>query len=120
MDDEAITADWYEEGKATLGDRITGAREAAGLSETALAKRLGVKLKTLRGWEEDLAEPRANKLTMLAGILNVSLRWLLTGQGEDLVPAPTGVTLEELAAVRLKLTEALDAVARLEERMSHG
>ena len=75
---------WYSEEAATFGDRVTGAREALGLSEDALARKLGVKLKTVRAWEGDLAEPRANKLQMLAGILNVSIMWLLTGQGDGL------------------------------------
>ena len=34
--------------------------------------------------ENDLTEPRANKLQMLAGVLNVSIMWLLTGEGQGL------------------------------------
>ena len=67
------TTDWYGPDAATFGDRIAAAREAAGMGQEKLARRLGVKLKTLHGWENDLAEPRANKLQMLAGLLNVLL-----------------------------------------------
>jgi len=74
--------DWYGAETATFGDRLEGAREAAGLSQKDLADRLGVRLRTIRQWEEDLSEPRSNKLTMLSGMLNVSIRWLLTGEGE--------------------------------------
>jgi len=77
---------WYSDTQATLGDRLSAAREAAGLSQSSLAARLGVRLKTLRGWENDLAEPRANRLQMLAAMLGVSLRWLLTGEGEGVAP----------------------------------
>ncbi|MEL6549173.1 MAG: helix-turn-helix domain-containing protein [Pseudomonadota bacterium] len=117
MSEETVTADWYHDDKATLGDRITGAREAAGLSEETLAKRLGIKLRSLKEWEDDLAEPRANKVQMLAGVLNVSLRWLLTGQGDDLVPSDVAVTKSEVAAARAKLLDALDALTRIEERL---
>lgn len=120
MSDETVTADWYHDDKATFGDRVTDAREAVGLSQAELAKRLGMKLRTLKEWEDDLSEPRANKLNMLAGVLNVSLRWLMTGQGEDLVPVESAVTAEELAALRVKLAEVQDMLARMEERMTDG
>ena len=76
--------DWYSPETATFGDRIAGAREALGLSQRDLAHRLGVRPETLRGWEDDRTEPRSNRLQMLAGLLNVSIRWLLTGEGEGL------------------------------------
>ena len=86
MEDGAET-NWYSEANATFGDRLAAARDAAGMNQAELAKRLGVKVKTLRGWENDLAEPRANRLQMLAGLLNVSIVWLLTGEGDG-VDAP--------------------------------
>src|SRR6056297_286076 len=75
---------WFDAETTTFGDRMTGAREASGLSQPELAKRLGVKVKTIRAWENDQSEPRANKLGTLAGILGVSMMWLLAGQGEGL------------------------------------
>ena len=86
--------DWYSGDHATFGDRLTAARDAQGMSQAELARRLGVKLKTVQGWENDSSEPRANKLQMVAGLLNVSIRWLLTGEGEG-VPEP--VSAEDLA-----------------------
>ena len=65
----------------TLGGRLLRAREASGMSEAALARRIGVKTSTLTAWESDRSEPRANKLSMVAGMLNVSLQWLLFGVG---------------------------------------
>ncbi|OYX23007.1 MAG: hypothetical protein B7Z10_12180 [Rhodobacterales bacterium 32-66-7] len=73
----------YADDVATFGDRLLAAREAAGLGQAELATKLGVRDKTLAAWEEDLAEPRGNRLQMLAGMLNVSLRWLMTGIGDD-------------------------------------
>lgn len=75
--------DLYSENTATFGDRLAHAREAAGFDQKKLAKSLGIKTKTIRNWEDDLSEPRANRLSMLSGLLNVSLAWLLTGEGND-------------------------------------
>ncbi len=77
---------WFSNETATFGDRLTAAREAAGLAPDELARRLGVRARTLAQWEADAAEPRANRLQMLAGMLNVSLMWLLTGIGDGLDP----------------------------------
>lgn len=82
----------------TLGDRIVMAREAAGLTATQLARRLGVKTVTLRNWEADRSEPRSNKLIVMAGLLNVSPTWLLTG-GEAGGPAGPGSVVSLLGAV---------------------
>lgn len=77
---------YYEEGAATLGDRIAAARSAAGLTQTGLASRLGVGAKVVSAWEHDRSEPRANRLAMLSGLLSVSVSWLLTGVGDGVAP----------------------------------
>lgn len=84
----------------TLGGRLWRAREAIGMSESALAKALGLKKETLRAWESDRSEPRANKLVTLAGLLNVSPTWLLHGVGD----APQSETItSELSILRAQL-----------------
>ncbi|MEM8653795.1 MAG: helix-turn-helix domain-containing protein [Pseudomonadota bacterium] len=98
--------DWYSADAATFGDRVAGAREQAGMTQKDLAKRLGVRLATLKSWEDDLSEPRANRLSMMAGLLNVSMMWLINGEGEGL-EAP--VENEPLSAnMRDLLTEVRD------------
>lgn len=119
------TGDWYSNQAATFGDRLAGARDAAGLSQSGLARRLGVKLKTLASWENDLAEPRANKLQMVAGLLNVSIVWLLTGEGEgveapeeqpDLGPDTTAILLE-IRAMKTRLLRDAEHLGRLEKAL---
>ena len=119
MNDEI---DWYSPEMATFGDRIAGAREAIGLSQRDLAHRIGVRTETLRGWEEDRTEPRANRLQMLAGLLNVSMRWLLTGVGQGVSPpgAGNGAYLHIVAEVRdlrADMARTSDRLARLERRL---
>jgi HTH-type transcriptional regulator, cell division transcriptional repressor len=115
---------WYSDEAATFGDRVTAAREALGLTQEEVARRLGVRLRTVRGWEEDTAEPRGNKLQMLAGLLNVSIRWLLTGEGEGVaepgqveVPPEITALLTELRDVKSQLTRAAERVAVIETRL---
>lgn len=118
-------SDWYSDDAATFGDRLTAAREAAGLDVTGLATRLGVKVATLEAWEQDMKEPRANRLQMLAGMLGVSLTWLLTGQGDGLPPpsddpaahADARAMLADLRDVRLSIAANADRLARLEKRL---
>lgn len=66
----------------TLGGRLSRARDASGMSAAQFARRLGVKTATVQAWESDRSEPRANRLSMIAGILNISLPWLLYGVGD--------------------------------------
>ena len=117
--------DWYSPDAATFGDRVAGAREASGMTQKELAKRLGVRLATLKAWEDDLSEPRANRLSMMAGILNVSMMWLMTGEGEGVeAPEDGGVPDETLRALmiemrdlRADLLKRAEQVGRLEKRL---
>lgn len=116
---------WYDPNATTFGDRVAGAREQAGMSQADLAKRLGVKLKTLKAWEDDLSEPRANKLSMMAGLLNVSLLWLLSGDGPgpdapgeaaELSP-DVNELLTEIRDIRAQLALSADRLGRLEKSL---
>ena len=125
MQDDTETKDWYGEDAATLGDRIAAAREASGLTQKELAQRVGIKTSTLRGWEDDLNEPRANRWSMLAGILGVSLSWMLTGAGDGILTPEDNEPLEEdmadllsdLRAVRAQMTLATARLSKLEKRL---
>jgi len=121
-----MTDNWFTDEHATLGDRLAAARDAAGLTQSGLAQRLGVRVRTLRDWENDVSEPRANRLQMLAALLGVSLRWLLTGVGLDVVPPDANVakadpklrdTLAELRTVRADMLKMAEKVGRLEKSL---
>ncbi|MEO1775254.1 MAG: helix-turn-helix transcriptional regulator [Pseudomonadota bacterium] len=118
--------DDFSDRAATFGDRMALAREAQGLTQAQLARQLGLRVDSVRNWEADRAEPRANRLQMLAAFLNVSIVWLLTGQGEG---APSfepgevedagemGAILAELRALRLKQARLAEDMGRLEKRL---
>lgn len=108
---------WYEDGVATFGDRLEAAREAAGLSGEELAQVLGVRDTTIEEWEADAWEPRANRMQMLAGMLNVSLTWLMTGKGDGL-PAPAAISSNSAASDTARpLNPALAEIVQLREQM---
>lgn len=117
--------DWYGPEAATFGDRVAAARDSAGMTQAVLAKRLGVRLATLRAWENDLSEPRANRLSMLAGLLNVSMMWLINGEGEGiegpeearLANADLQGVLTEMRVLRGEMLSNAEAMGRLEKRL---
>jgi len=118
--------DWFGPEAATFGDRVAGAREAAGMTEAQLARRLGVKKATVQAWAQDLSEPRANKLSMMAGLLNVSIMWLLTGEGDGMT-APAGEAeagdrdlkplLAEVHALHRDMRALAERAARVEKKL---
>nr|WP_132860344.1 helix-turn-helix transcriptional regulator [Shimia isoporae] len=118
--------DWYTEDVATFGDRLAAAREAAGLKQGELAKRIGVKKSTIAAWEEDLSEPRANRLAMMAGVLNVSIRWLLVGEGDGVDAPQEGESttdadllaiLQQIRDIRTRMKNDLEQLAKLEKAL---
>lgn len=122
-DFEGASLDDYSDATSTFGDRMVLAREALGMSQGELAQRMGVKLQTIRNWEEDRSEPRANKLQLLAGMLNVSMVWMMTGSGEaPSPPADTADTsaeacLAELRSLRAEQLRLSERLGRLEKRL---
>ena len=122
MTEEDPTPD-FTDTVATFGDRIVAAREALGLSTAGLARRLGIREGTLQRWENDRAEPRANKLQMLAGVLNVSMIWLMTGEGEGVqaddaaLPGGGRDLVLELRAIREESAALGVRMARLEKAL---
>lgn len=121
MNDESADK-WFDPEATTFGDRLAGARELANMTQAQLAKRLGVKKKTLEEWENDVRGPRAMRLSMLAGLLNVSLLWLLTGEGDG--PGEPGDAtsyvrggdqlLDEIRAISAQMTLNAERLARVE------
>lgn len=107
----------WDDQAATFGDRLALAREHAGMDQAQLARRLGVKLQTMQNWEADRAEPRANRLQMLAGLLNVSIVWLMTGSGAGAPSPGDGIGDGGPAELRELLTELRD-IRRLQGRLA--
>ncbi len=123
--DETTHDKWFDPEATTFGDRVAGAREQAGMSQSEMAKRLGIKLQTLKSWEDDQTEPRANKLSMMAGLLNVSLLWLISGEGdaprapydENAMAPEMADMFKEFRSLRAQLMQTTERLGLLEKNM---
>jgi transcriptional regulator with XRE-family HTH domain len=123
-DREDARVEDYTDETSTFGDRLLLAREVMGIGQAQLADQMGIKVQTIRNWEEDRSEPRANKLQMLAGMLNVSMIWLMSGQGEPpggqsgpAAGAAAQACLADLRSLRVEQMQLVEKMARLEKRL---
>ena len=105
--------------QVTLGMRLTEARDATGLTVGQAARRAGIAKSSLTNWESDRAVPRPNKLQLLAGVLGVSMTWLMTGldRYDTVSTAPSRLEkleakVERLSALQRELSELSDEIAR--------
>ena len=85
----------------TLGQNIQNARRAQGLSQEALAEKIGVSRQALGKWEKDTALPGLDNLQALAAALGIGVDALLGAENADpAVPAVTLDALRDLLAAR--------------------
>ena len=121
--DDIAERNWYTPDAATFGDRLAAAREGRGMSQPELARRMGVNLASLEDWENDMREPRANRLQMMSGLLDVSMSWLLTGEGAGVDPDPSAEVPEmaellgELRQLRSEMQRGAERLGVLEKRL---
>lgn len=71
-----------------LGSRIAALRKNAGLSQAALASRIGVSPSAVGMYEQGRREPSGDLLIALSQQFNVSVDYLLTGRKQALSSAP--------------------------------
>jgi len=117
--------DHFNETVATFGDRLEAAREAKGLTVEGLAEKIGVGARAIEAWESDADTPRSNRIQMLAGLLNVSIVWLISGEGNgtsqvaDTYERPLGVNdaLGEISQMKATLSGVLEKLDQLEKRL---
>lgn len=91
--------------RTTTGSRIRHTREKLGLTPQRLASRIGVQRCTLESWEKDQLEPRGEAVMRLAGVLQVPMVWLITGDRPH--GSRDGGKTPERAQVTQKLDRAL-------------
>jgi len=104
-----------------IGARLAKARTAAGLSQRGMADRIGVKESTIARWESGETSPRGHRVSKLAGMLGVSISWILMGRGVE--PArDTASDIDrirlELDSVRARLDDVVNELAVLDQRLA--
>jgi transcriptional regulator with XRE-family HTH domain len=75
-----------------VSERIRLSMDLSGLTQSELAKKLGISQAAVSGWLRGSKTPTSDNVEALAGVLNSSPQWLLYGEG----PGPT----PDLAAAR--------------------
>ncbi len=108
----------------TMGSRILRARDSASMSQSDLARNLGVRRTTVEGWEADRSEPRAHLAMRMAGILGVTPTWLIGGVGaapsEEIVSVEIRAIraqLDQLKELRQRSDEAIASIEMILDRM---
>jgi len=82
-----------------LNQQIRALRQARGISQVELAKRLGVTKQSVSNWENDNIQPSVEMVIKLAGVFSVSTDYLLgLERGEYL--DMTGLSQEKIAHIR--------------------
>lgn len=88
-----------------IGARIRAARERQGLTQAALAERVGVTRSAVAQWETGRAGQVGGNLAQIASVLGVGVEHLLIGAAPGAVAAELGwlegMTGNELALMRL-------------------
>ena len=92
----------------TLGEKIRTLRKKAGLSQEALAEKLGVSRQAVSKWENDNGMPETEKLIAMAKLFDTSLDDLI---GEE-KSAPTSPAAEDSTQTRVDPTAVTLDVAR--------
>lgn len=89
-----------------LGTRIQTLRKAQGLSQEALADKLGVSRQAIGKWESGSTSPSIDNLLELSVLLNTTVDYLLTGREPESGPeTPSGEETVPLEALRQLLGE---------------
>lgn len=70
----------------TLGERIRQARKGAGLTQDKLGKAIGRSEGQISKYESDENDPPRSVITGIAHLTGVPEVWLLTGDGDNLIP----------------------------------
>lgn len=106
---------------ADVGSRIEAARELAGMDRAEFGAQVGVRPETVAAWESGERPTRSNKLVLIAGVLGVSLSWLMIGRGEGpSAPSQPAPLAPELADIRADLEELADRIDQVVQSLPDG
>lgn len=94
---------------STIGERITEAREARGLSQAALARRIGISRSAISQWESNGTTPAADKALKLERVLRYRAEYLIEGT----LPKEAPAYLYSIATEEPERTDLHEAIHEL-------
>lgn len=81
-----------------IADRIVFLREQNGLTQAALAKRLGITRSSVNAWEMGISVPSTQYIVQIAQLFKISTDYLLGVQGSMTLDV-TGLTNDDVQIV---------------------
>ena len=88
-------------------ERLKSARKAAGLSQSAIAKKLFISQQAYAKYETGVSSPNPETLAKISSILNVSPDFLLVCDDEDIKKEAAALSDDDLNSEIIKLLTAL-------------
>lgn len=103
----------------TLNDRIRRARTLSGVTQSTLARKVGVHRSAVAQWESPIGStPSMEHLISIAMHTCVNLEWLGTGRGSPLaVNEPVEIDREDDRAIDALEAQCLRALRRMPRRL---
>ena len=98
----------------TLGEKIVYYRDKKGLTQKALAERMGITPTRLNYWEKDKREPDVKMLNLLCRTLEVDPKVLLSDEEIEKTPAPSEDSAEA-SAIEREMIDRLVSLGLVEE-----
>lgn len=91
----------------TLGEKIVYYRDKRGLTQKALAERMGITPTRLNYWEKDKREPDVKMLNLLCKTLEIDPKALLSDEETEKAPVPSedstrAISVEALEAMLIQ------------------
>lgn len=98
----------------TLGEKIVYYRDKKGLTQKALAERMGITPTRLNYWEKDKREPDVKMLNLLCRTLEVDPKVLLSDEEIEKAPAPSEGSAEA-NTIEKEMIDRLVSLGLIEE-----
>ena len=116
---------FFEAQKMTIGTRLQTLRKERHLTQSDVAKALGISQQSYGRWETDKVKPSPDKLTQIATYFGVSTDYLLNSDTDDIDLSEVellfrttskGMTTEEQATFKRELIEFMRERKKLFEK----
>lgn len=103
-----------------FSSRFSRAIKSAGLTQLALAKAAGVRQSAISNYCKGNGLPSAEALYALSKVLNVSMEWLISGEGEEIQNSDTWQQRALEAEGKLaELKEVLPLLGKANSMLAH-
>jgi len=108
---------WNEAERKTFGERLKALRKRKQWTQKELAAKISLQLSQLNKYEAGMHVPPADKLVELAGLLDTTTDYLLTGLTSEAAPLQNRKLLERLRLVESFAPEDQETVIKLIDAM---